>query len=437
MAAKIGFIDTYWKFFNQYYDPDILILRGGARSGKSYSIAEWITYLFTDLNDIEMMVIRKTLPSLRITAYALMLDMMDRFQVKYMHNRTYRFIKNKENGNIIHFQSINNPNDVEKIKSWEGNYVWIEEATDLQYSDFQQISLRMSRKNENMAMRQIDGIAKEVKLRNQIYMSFNPIDAFHWIKTEVIDKAGYSFKEHQSSYTNNPYLDEGYIKKLHALENIDKNYYRVYTLGEWGILEGLIYSTDNFVIEQVEFWPKFERPVCYSLDFGFNHPTVLMELYYNDKEFFIKERIYQEGLTTTDLLKMFKNLNIEVGCPIYADPSRTDIIKEISNNGYNIRATPRLKVIDGIDIVKSHKLHIDSNAVNTIDEIRGYKWRKDKNDKFIDEPVKFRDDAMDAIRYGITGFLSEGNIKAPNNPRPYISGSNIPSFSSSKNIPHL
>lgn len=436
MAASIGFIDTYWEFFNSNYDADLLILRGGARSGKSYSLAEWMTYLFTDLEDIEMMVIRKTLPSLRITAYALMLQMMDNFQVKYVHNRSFRFIKNKENGNIIHFQSINNPTEVEKIKSWEGNYVWIEEATDLQYSDFQQINLRMSKKNTNEAFRLVSGQIKKVKLRNQIYLSFNPIDAFHWIKTEVIDKTGYNFREHKSSYTNNPYLSENYVKKLTDLEKIDKNYYRVYTLGEWGILEGLVYSTDNYIVEPVEFWPKFERPVCYGLDFGHNHPAVLEEIFERDSEFYIKERIYQEGLTTSDIVKLFKELNIDVSAPIYADPSRPDTIKEIGMNGYNIRAAPRLKVIDGIDTVKSHKLHIDNYAVNTIEEIRGYKWRKDKDERFMDEPVKFRDDAMDSIRYGITGFLTEGNYKAPFNPRPFKSN-NIPSFSNSREIPSI
>lgn len=436
METKIGVIDTFWEFVNKNYNKDILILRGGARSGKSFNIAQWMTYLFTDLEDVEMMVIRKTLPSLRITAYALMLQMMDKFNVKYQHNRSFRFIKNKANGNLIHFQSINNPTEVEKIKSWEGNYVWIEEATDIQYSDFQQINLRMSRRNINTADRQIDGVMQNVKVKNQVYLTFNPIDAFHWIKTDVIDRTGYDYAEHVSTYLDNPYLDPNYIKRLQSLETIDKNFHRIYTLGEWGILEGLIYSTDNYVIEPCEFWPKFERPIVYCMDWGINDPSVLLALYMKDSEFYIKELIYQEGLTTSDLLRFFKELNIDVSVPNYADPSGKNNILEIGKHGYNIRAAPKMKILDGIDIVKRHKLHVDSNAINTIKEIRTYKWREDKNGHLVDEPVDMFNHAMDCLRYGITGYLSEGGYSAPTNPRPFKSG-NIPSFNYSRNIPSI
>jgi phage terminase large subunit len=35
-----------------------------------------------------------------------------------------------------------------------------------------------------------------------------------------------------------------------------------------------------------------------------------------------------------------------------------------------------------------------------VKELRTYKWKQDKSGKAIDEPVKFNDDGMDAMRYG-------------------------------------
>jgi phage terminase large subunit len=43
--------------------------------------------------------------------------------------------------------------------------------------------------------------------------------------------------------------------------------------------------------------------------------------------------------------------------------------------------------------------------------LRTYKWKVDKNGKPLDEPVKFNDDGMDAMRYGIYNGLKQANKK--------------------------
>ena len=52
--------------------------------------------------------------------------------------------------------------------------------------------------------------------------------------------------------------------------------------------------------------------------------------------------------------------------------------------------------------MKRYKLHITRRSVNTIKEIQSYKWRKDRAGNILqDQPVKFMDDSMAAMRYGI------------------------------------
>jgi hypothetical protein len=60
-------------------------------------------------------------------------------------------------------------------------------------------------------------------------------------------------------------------------------------------------------------------------------------------------------------------------------------------------------VKDGLDYCKGRKLHIIRGSDNIIKEIKAYsyKMRKDASGESVstDEPVKFMDDAMDAMRY--------------------------------------
>jgi phage terminase large subunit len=44
-------------------------------------------------------------------------------------------------------------------------------------------------------------------------------------------------------------------------------------------------------------------------------------------------------------------------------------------------------------------VEIHSSAANLIREIRTYKYREDRSGRVYDEPVKFNDHAMDAMRY--------------------------------------
>jgi phage terminase large subunit len=46
-------------------------------------------------------------------------------------------------------------------------------------------------------------------------------------------------------------------------------------------------------------------------------------------------------------------------------------------------------------------LRICEGSPNIIKEIKFYKWKVDKDNRKLDEPVKFNDHALDAARYGI------------------------------------
>ena len=367
---------------------------GGARSGKSYAILQLILQKFTSENHKEILIARKTLPSLRITAYRVFVDLLQDYGYysKCTHNKTNLTIK--YGSNTVYFLSIDDP---EKLKSSEFNYVFLEEASELSYLDFMIIKMRMS------APTQTDQ-------PNRIYLALNPSEEFGWIPQKLIHQD--NVQVIKSTYLDNPFLSKEYRKTLEDLKETDPELYQIYALGEYATLSNIIYK--NYVIDPI--FPTAMSDEWYGMDFGFNHPTTLISIRSRDDGIYLEEKIYQTNLTNRDLIDLMNELRIPKKIPIYADSAEPARIEEIYKAGYNIHPAEK-KVSDGIDTVKRFKLHIHKDSANLIKEIRTYKWREDKNGNNMDEPVKFNDDCMDAARYGIYTHLRGPTKPAVVSPR--------------------
>ncbi|MBF0474167.1 MAG: PBSX family phage terminase large subunit, partial [Nitrospirae bacterium] len=237
---------------------------------------------------------------------------------------------------------------------------------------------------------------------NQIIFTFNPTTALSWIKTMIVDTNNYDYVEIVSSYKDNPYLEESYIDNLQNLEKQDINFYRIYTLGEWGVLENIVYNNWEIVDKIPE---DGNTDVFYGLDFGYNNPSSFIKLMEVDNVIYASEIIYESKLTNQDLIDKLSELEINQNHPIYCDTAEPARIEEISRAGFN--ALPADKSVkDGIDFVKRQKLKIHKNSINLTKEFQTYSYKKDKNGNVIDEPVKYNDHALDALRYGIYTHLS-------------------------------
>lgn len=381
-------IGTFSDFLTSQVDR-INAIYGGAGSGKSYATAQDLALKFCEEEDIRILVVRKTLPSLKITAYPLIRDLLIGWGVPFELNKAELTIT--RGTNQILFKSLDDP---EKIKSYEANYIWIEEATEITYQDFLQLNLRLRRPNKNG--------------QNRIYLTFNPIDQYHWLIEKIIDGTRENVSVHHSTYKDNPFLQAEYIKDLESLITQDKNYYRVYTLGLPGVLKNIIYTNYQVVTD----WPKHSKETIYGLDFGYNNPSSFIEVIIRDEGIYLKELLYESGLTNTDLISKLKPL-VPKDAAIYADSAEPDRITELKRAGLVVYPAQK-NVKDGIDHVKRYKIFIHPESVNLIGEIRGYKWREDKDGRVLEDPVKFRDHAMDAMRYAIHTHMARSgrsNIK--------------------------
>lgn len=362
----------------------VLLHKGGARSSKSYSIAQALIWKALNWRGKEIGICRKTFPSMRKTCMKLFLALLQEYGIynKRNHNKTANTYV--LNGNTITFFSLSDP---EKIKSTEFNILWLEEANEFTYDDFMTLQTRLSGKCAPGEW-------------NQMILSFNPIDGTGWIPQDLIKKARPGELEIiHSTYKDNPFVPDFYVAYIEGLKDKDPHYYNVYCLGEWGILKGLIYT-----------WQTVARPpegygerVFYGLDFGGGVPSALVEVHeLEDNRLYVREALYEERLTTPDIIKHLERI-ISPGDrhrEIYADSAEPDRIEEICRAGFNCKPAQK-PILAGIDTVKRFKLLIDEEAVNVLAEIGGYRWKETRDNKQLNMPVEFNDHAMDALRYAV------------------------------------
>ena len=90
----------FWDFFRLNQDKRFIVCMGGAGSSKSYSIAQWLIKKLYQEKDKVFLIVRKTFPSLRITALKLILDLLDSYNLPYHFNKA-EFRLNVNNNEMI------------------------------------------------------------------------------------------------------------------------------------------------------------------------------------------------------------------------------------------------------------------------------------------------------------------------------------------------
>lgn len=359
---------------------------GGARSGKSYAMAQLL--IMRALNaSVLIAVTRKTMPALKMTAFRLIIEMLQKyglFQSDKLNKTENFYLLGKSR---IQFFSLDDP---EKVKSSEFNYIWMEEATEFTYRDYLILLTRLS-------------APKESNLINQIFLTLNPTDANSWIAKKLIHRP--EVQVIHSSYKDNPFLSEEYVNTLLSLKTYDKNAFEVYALGKWGRSDKTVYSAWRSVDA------PFDSPeeTIWGLDFGFNNPTALVKVYIKDNSFCAEEKLYRTGLTNENLIEELKSIipHNERGNVIYADSAEPARIEAIYRAGFNIKPAGK-NILNGIMSVKScGELMITKSSVNLIKEIETYSWKTDLNGNILEEPVKLNDHALDALRYAIYSYKKE------------------------------
>ena len=163
-----------------------------------------------------------------------------------------------------------------------------------------------------------------------------------------------------------------------------------------------------FAVYSILLW-YYSKWIGYKL--GYKEDQDIQHLY-------IQELIYQTRLTNNELIDLMKTVVEDKSIMIKADCAEPDRIMEIARAGFCITACKKgvNSVIEGIDRLKRFHIHITKSSVNTIKEIKGWKFQRDKKtEEVLDKPVEYKDDAMAASRYGSEGIGTKGFMEKVRN----------------------
>jgi phage terminase large subunit len=358
----------------------IIVNQGSSRSSKTYSIAQkYILKLLQEKNKT-LSIVRKTTPALRISVmrdFFEILINMDLYNSSN-HNKTDKTYM--LNDNLVEFFGMDDP---QKKRGAKRDYLWLNEANELYLEDWRQLAMRTTK---------------------EITLDYNPSDEFHWIYDEVIPRKDCTFI--QSTYLDNPFLPQEIIDEIESYRELDPAYFRVFGLGERGASQSTIFTH----WKECEVLPEEYNRRVYGVDWGFNHPTAVVEVREKDNVFYVKQLLYRSGLNSYAIIDELDKLGVDKNARIVADSAEPDKINDLYNAGYRgVMPTVKGKnsVNRGIKAIKGHQLYITSDSLEGIKEIKFYRYMEDKNGNILDDPIKVKDDFVDAMRYAID-YMVEG-----------------------------
>ena len=296
---------------------------------------------------------------------------------------TYNF----RNGSYIEFVGLS---DAEIGKGFRRDIVYFNEA------------------NKGILFESYQQVASRAKV---IYIDYNP-DREFWVHTEVLpdvnseylcltfyDNESLPDTERQSilDYKNKGFINPNLVK-YDVKENIKSEYWankwRVYGLGQTGTLEGQIYKWK--VIDEI---PKEAELISYGLDFGFNDPTVLVELFKYGLGYILNERLFKDKLDPEDLKREILALNLNPKITIRADGSRPELIKSIEKLKLSIEGVDKTQKNDRILLLSAEDISVTRSSKNIIREQSNYVWKKASDGSNKDIPIEVDDHTMDASLY--------------------------------------
>ena len=283
------------------------------------------------------------------------------------------------NGSTYEFYGLD---DSQKLHGIEADYFWLNEAIETSRDDFDQLEQRCTGK---------------------WLLDYNPSTDEHWIFDSVLRRD--DVKYIHSTQLDNPYLPDHIRAKILSYEPTASNInlgtaddfkWKVYGLGQRSRREGAIYT--NW--KEADQWPTGWKWRCFGMDFGFTHdPTALVEVVYNGGKLWVRELIYETGLTNADIAK---KCGLQRSDEIVADSAEPKSIEELRRFGFRIRGVKKGtdSVRSGIDKLKSVQIMVHKDSLNVIRELKAYSWKRDhRTNQAINVPEDDNNHALDALRY--------------------------------------
>lgn len=397
-----------------------LLVEGSAGSGKTIFACFKVIFYALQNNDARIYVYRLTLPSLKKTAWLEIKNILLKYHIQFEEKRAEGRIEFPQTNSTIYFGALD---ELSKVRSINADLIYIEQAEELTNEAFYvELMLRLGRGEASKRPEGYSQMILVVQPESEEHWIYKHFHEFNDVKVEkdskgdVIKTYDEALAEKQAKrktihfhYSENYKLPAESRQYYDDLKNVDYELWLRYSAGKWGKISDVIYPNYDTVVKREHF-----DLMTIGGDFGYNNPSCILLIGWFDDEMYILDEIYEKKLLNSELISQTTDMlfrhrlypeNLDMG---WLDSAEPDRIEEFRQHGYPVEGGVK-DVRAKISTTKQTKIHIHPRCVNTIREIKGYKYKTDKDGIVSDEPIKINDHAMDSMAYccyGVRGQLS-------------------------------
>lgn len=389
---------TFWNFKGRYR-----VCKGSRASKKSKTTALWYIVNMMKYNKANVLVVRKSYRTLKDSCFTELRWAIHRLGVDDFWDFRLNPLEiiYKPTGQKIYFRGLDDPLKVTSITVDVGSlcWLWIEEAYEIsKEADFDML-------DESIRGQVADGLFKQVTI------TFNPWNERHWLKKRFFDTKDEDTLAITTNYMCNEWLDKADFAVFERMKQNNPRRYAVAGLGNWGVVEGVVYEHWKEEAFSLKDLPK-DAQAAFGLDFGYtNDPSALFCGYVSieQKRLYVWDEMYKKGLSNKAIYDEIDRLGytkerITADC---AEPKSIDELKGLGIRRIESAKKGRDSVNNGIQWIQDLEIIIHPRCVNFLLEISLYSWRKDKFGKALNEPEDDNNHLMDAMRYALEKYIQK------------------------------
>ena len=394
-----GGYGEFWRFRGRYR-----VCKGSRASKKSKTSALWFIVNLMKYSAANLLVVRATYNTLRNSCFTELKWAIARLGVQqyWQINLSPLEMTYLPTGQKIYFRGLDDPLKVTSITVDVGVlcWLWIKEAYEIDSEE------SFDTLDESIRGQVPDGLFK------QITLTFNPWNEHHWLKKRFFDTSDSDTLAKTTNYLCNEFLDAADLRVFERMKRDNPRRYQVAGLGNWGMVDGLVYENFREAEFELSDLPDTARSF-FGLDFGYtNDPTAFWAGMVDEKskKIWVFDEMYERGMSNERIADRITEMGYakEVITADSAEPKSVDRLRTLGLRRVRAAQKGKDSILNGIDRIQDYELIVHPRCKNFLVEIYNYTWAKDRFGRTINKPIDDFNHLMDAMRYALESLRGGG-----------------------------